>query len=174
MRSMRSTPAPPVSHQVVDLRRGRHSAPEKGACVVELASMLAGERFSDHPRSVCPVIASYMRTVNDYLDDEERQELYPYAAAIVGSRTSRRLSARRGRLCFSWLQGLGESSPPMGRLLARWLSSREAAVLCARAALREGGPPLALALADALIAEGTVVEPRADGTVARPTVAATA
>ena len=35
--TIRRTPAPPVSHQVVELAPGKHSSPEKGACVVELA-----------------------------------------------------------------------------------------------------------------------------------------
>jgi hypothetical protein len=141
--------------------------------VVELASMLAGERFSDHPRSVCPVIASYMRTVNDCLDEAERQELYPYAAAIVGTRGSRRLGARRGRLCLSWLQGMGGASSPWGRFFARWMSNGETALLCAKAALREGGAPLALALADALIAEGKPAEPEGEETFASAAVTAT-
>jgi hypothetical protein len=34
--------------------RGQHANPERGVCVMELASMLAGEPFTDHPRSVCP------------------------------------------------------------------------------------------------------------------------
>jgi len=43
----------PVTHQTIRLSRGKHSSPEEGACVMELASMLAGEPFSDHPcRSV--------------------------------------------------------------------------------------------------------------------------
>lgn len=152
--SIRSTPVPPVSHQVVELKPGRHTSPEQGACVVELASMLAGERFSDHPRSVCPVIAAYMRTVNDCLDEDGRQELFPYAAAIVGTRDSRHSSVHRGRLCRVWMQGLGGPSSRWGRFFPGWVSGGEAASLCAKAALREGGPPLALALADALIAAG--------------------
>lgn len=174
MTSIRSTPAPPVSHQVVELKSGRHASPDKGACVVELASMLAGERFSDHPHSVCPVIASYMRTVNDCLDEEERKELYPYAAAIVGTRGSRPLRLRRGHLCHSWLLGLSGASSPLKRFFARWTSSGEAALLCAKAALRKGGPPLALALADALIAEGAAAEPQEGEAVAAPAVTATA
>lgn len=165
---------PRASHQTVCLKQGRHSTPDRGACVVELASMLAGERFSDHPRAVCPVIASYMRTLNDCLDEAERQQLYPYAAAIVGTRGSRRLSARRGRLCRSWLQGLGGASSPWGRFFGRWMSKGETALLCAKAALREGGPSLALALVDTLIAEGQVAEPEDEGAVASPAVTAPA
>ena len=45
-----------VSHQTIKLSKGKHSSPRDGACVMELASMLAGEKFTDHPESVCPVI----------------------------------------------------------------------------------------------------------------------
>ena len=55
---------------------------------MELASMLAGERFSDHPRSVCRVIASFLRAYNDAVDDRRRQDLYRCAAQVVGTRSS--------------------------------------------------------------------------------------
>ncbi len=85
----------PVTHQTVRLSTGKHTSPEKGACVIELASMLADEPFSDHPRSVCPVIAALLRRYNDSLDDRRRQDLYPYAAKVVGSRGSVRLEHAR-------------------------------------------------------------------------------
>ena len=59
-----------TTFQTVRLARGRHQSPDQGACVMELASMLAGERFSDQPRTVCPVIAGFLRAYNDILDDE--------------------------------------------------------------------------------------------------------
>jgi hypothetical protein len=62
---------------------------------MELASMLAGERFSDRPGSVCPLIAALLRTYNDTLDDRRRQDLYRYAAESVGTRDAHRLQARR-------------------------------------------------------------------------------
>jgi hypothetical protein len=31
------------------LSRGKHRSPRKGACFMEFASLLAGERWSDHP-----------------------------------------------------------------------------------------------------------------------------
>lgn len=85
----------PVTHQTIRLSSGRHTSPEKGACVIELASMLAGEPFSDHPHSVCPVIAALLRRYNDSLDDHRRQDLYPYAAKVVGSRGPARLEHER-------------------------------------------------------------------------------
>ena len=52
-----------VSHQTIKLTAGKHSTPHEGACVMELASMLAGEPFSDHPASVCPVIGSLLMSI---------------------------------------------------------------------------------------------------------------
>jgi hypothetical protein len=144
-----------VTHQTVELRRGRHSSPEQGACVVELASMLAGEPFSDHPRSVCPVIAAYMRALNDGLGDAERQELYAYAAEIVGTRGSRRLRRARARACARWSSQLGAISPFRARTLGLWGSSRALGSLCANAALSsKAGESLPLSLADGLIQMG--------------------
>ena len=90
---------PPISHQTIKLSRGRHSSPEHGACVMELASMLAGESFSDHPRSVSRPIASFLRGYNDLLDDRRRADLYRYAAQTVGTAGSTEVEeARAARL----------------------------------------------------------------------------
>ena len=49
------------THQTVRLSRGKHASPRSGACVMELASMLAGEPFSDRPDCACPVIGAFLR-----------------------------------------------------------------------------------------------------------------
>lgn len=149
-----------VTYQTVELRRGRHSSPEQGACVVELASMLAGEPFSDHPKSVCPVIAAYMRALNDGLGDLERQELYGYAAAIVATRGSRRVRRARARACARWSAQLGAISPFRARTLGLWGSSRALGSLCANAALTaKANDSLPFALADGLIELGNGGQP---------------
>lgn len=78
----------PISYQTITLSKGKHASPQDGACAMELASMLAGEPFNDHPQSVCPVIGSFLRAYNDRIDDGRRQDLYGYAAKVVGSRAS--------------------------------------------------------------------------------------
>lgn len=93
---------PPVGYQTIKLSRGRHTGPGNGACVMELASMLAGERFSDHPRSVCPVIGSFLRGYNDLVDDDRRQNLYEYAALVVDSRASAAVQRARADLLTAW------------------------------------------------------------------------
>ena len=79
----------PATYQTIELSKGKHISPEEGACVMELASMLAGEPFSDHPRCACPVIGSFLRAYNDSVDDGRRQDLYAYASQMVGTRSGR-------------------------------------------------------------------------------------
>jgi hypothetical protein len=92
----------PVSYQTIKLSKGKHSNPEDGACVMELASMLAGEAFTDHPVSVCPVIGSFLRAYNDSIDDTRRQSLYEYASKVVGSRGAQRTQHARAERLAQW------------------------------------------------------------------------
>jgi hypothetical protein len=94
----------PVSYQTIKLSKGKHSSAEDGACVMELSSMLAGEPFTDHPASVCPVIGSFMRAYNDSVDDSRRQDLYAYASMVVGSRTSADVQRTRAEFLTAWAQ----------------------------------------------------------------------
>jgi hypothetical protein len=113
----------PTSHQTVRLARGRHQSPEQGACVMELASMLATEPFSDHPHAVCPVIAAFLRAYNDGVPDDRRQDLYGYAARVVGSASGRRVRRARARRCLLWyaseIPGARQPSR-LSLLLAGW------------------------------------------------------
>jgi hypothetical protein len=92
----------PVSYQTIKLGKGKHTRPEDGACVMELASMLAGEPFSDHSVSVCPVIGSFLRAYNDSIDDGRRQALYEYASKVVGSRGPQRTQQMRADRLAQW------------------------------------------------------------------------
>jgi hypothetical protein len=95
------------SHQTIRLKRGWHRSPRHGACVMELASMLAGEPFGDHPRSVCPVVASFLRAYNDGIDEVRRQDLYELAALVVGTAGDRSMRRRRAQRCADVLGRCG-------------------------------------------------------------------
>lgn len=90
------------SFQTLRLARGKHSSPWHGACVMELASLLAGEDFSDRPESVSPVIAAFLRGYNDLLDDRQRQDLIAYAAEAVGTAGSAALERARVERLIEW------------------------------------------------------------------------
>jgi hypothetical protein len=66
------------------LSAGRHRNPRKGACFMEMASFLAGERWSDHPSCTHPLLASLARLVNDSLGDSERGRLVTLIPDVVG------------------------------------------------------------------------------------------
>src|SRR4051794_41780583 len=66
-----------ATHQTVRLRRGAHASPAQGACVGELASMLAGEAFNDHPPRGCRGIARVLRVYNDRPPRAHAHELRP-------------------------------------------------------------------------------------------------
>jgi hypothetical protein len=92
------------SHQIVQLSTGSHRSPEDGVCVMELASMLADEPFSDRPASVCPVIAAFLRSYNDGVDDRRRRDLYEYASEAIGTRGSDDDAQRRADLFRIWIR----------------------------------------------------------------------
>lgn len=66
------------------LSRGRHRNPKRGACFMELASYLAGERWSDHPACTHPLLAALARLVNDNTGDESRAKLVQLVPSIIG------------------------------------------------------------------------------------------
>ena len=84
----------------VRLTQGGHDSPRDGVCVVELASLLAGEKFSDRPKCVDRVIGGYLRSLNDRVSHAERQRLLPYAERSVGSRANRKAAHLRRDLCM--------------------------------------------------------------------------
>jgi hypothetical protein len=160
---MSTTSSSVPSYQTVELSRGGHRSPEEGACVMELASMLAGERFGDHPKSVCRVIAGFLRAYNDAVDRDRRKDLFACAAAVVGTRGSRSTERARiewmlatldelgvlrlGRTLLDRLPWRGPCPEMIGRRLARALATRD------------HGHQRALTLVDELVAiDGTPEE----------------
>lgn len=94
------------NYQTVKLARGRHITPDAGVCVMELSSMLAGEPFSDRPRSVSPVIAGFLRAYNDLIDDRRRQDLFGCASDVIGTAGPRAVEEARAARLYSWGQQL--------------------------------------------------------------------
>ena len=66
------------------LSRGKHRSPRQGACFMELASFLAGERWSDDPACTHPLLAALARDINDYTSDAGRGELAELIPSVIG------------------------------------------------------------------------------------------
>ena len=73
-----------VPELVPVLSRGKHRSPRQGACFMELASYLAGERWSDHPACTHPLLAALARDVNDYTSDAGRAWLAGLVPSVIG------------------------------------------------------------------------------------------
>lgn len=79
-----------------DLKRGNHERPEDGLCALEAVAWFVGETHSDHPECVCPLIAHFIRSLNDRLEDR-RQELVAYIPRLANSVGPRRVFHSRLR-----------------------------------------------------------------------------
>lgn len=66
------------------LSRGRHRGPRRGACFMELASYLAGERWSAHPACTHPLLAALARDVNDHTGDTGLARLAELVPSVIG------------------------------------------------------------------------------------------
>ena len=85
------------------LAAGAHSPGADAMCVMEAVAMLAGEGWSDHPRCAGPVIGAFLRNWNDWLPDDERQQLKQYIPRLVGSKGTEAQEAERAWLANDWL-----------------------------------------------------------------------
>jgi hypothetical protein len=93
----------------IDLKSGSHRDPGVGMCFNEAASYLAGEKHSDSPQCVSPVIRRFGMALNDRLDDTRRQLLRPYVYRSLGTAGDGRDEERR-QMCAEWLI---ENLPPI-------------------------------------------------------------
>jgi hypothetical protein len=66
------------------LSRGKHRTPRKGACFMEMASVLANEPWSDKPRCTDPLLAQLARLVNDHSTDAHRSDLAVLIPSVIG------------------------------------------------------------------------------------------
>lgn len=134
-----------VNVDSVRLDPGAHRSPRDGVCLMELASLMAEEKFSDRPRCACVVIAAFLRDWNDRSGYAHRQRLRPYARRVIGSRASRSVTHRRRDVCLIWA-GADLSGNWVSRAMRRLtMRARILAILGIRPALRlnEGAGQLA-------------------------------
>jgi len=99
------------------LSRGKHRNARRGACFMEMASFLAGERWSDHPSCTHPLLAGMARLVNDTVSDQLRPRLVPLIPSVIGL-TSEDLHVDAAIALRSALTALPIASAPRQHVLA--------------------------------------------------------
>jgi hypothetical protein len=70
---------------VFTLQYGSHDSAEEGLCAMEAVAWLEGLPHDDRPKCTCPIIANFVREINDMADDEQRQRLVAYLPRLVGT-----------------------------------------------------------------------------------------
>lgn len=86
----------------ITLSKGAHPL-EDAVCVMEATALLAGETKSDHPQCASPVVSAFLRSWNDTLDDETRQQLKRHIPALIGSRGTKEQEEARSWMACDWL-----------------------------------------------------------------------
>ena len=67
------------------LSHGGHSDPKKGACVMEMVSFIAGEKWTDHPDCVHSAIQEIARNTNDFVSDDNRNIISDMIPRFIGT-----------------------------------------------------------------------------------------
>jgi hypothetical protein len=86
MKRAQQNRAADIPELVPTLSAGHHRSPRHGACFMEFASFLAGERWSDHPSCTDPTLGTLARAVNDTMHDDRRGELVTDIPRVIGLR----------------------------------------------------------------------------------------
>lgn len=75
---------PAIPDLMPTLSAGRHRSARQGACFMEFASYLAGERWSDHPACTHFLLAALARDINDLTTNDARDALMPLVTRVIG------------------------------------------------------------------------------------------
>jgi hypothetical protein len=84
------------------LTKGVHGNRGDGVCLMEAVAWWAGEKHTDHPACVSPVLGAFGRSLNDVLPGGKRQELRRLVPLLPGTADDSHDQAR-GYLALDWL-----------------------------------------------------------------------
>jgi hypothetical protein len=79
------------------LKSGTHKSFDDGACIMELVSYVAGEKWSDRPECSCQTLTTLAIGINDRVDEETRQKLKSIVPLIINTRGTREDRIARSR-----------------------------------------------------------------------------
>ena len=87
------------------LKEGSHSRRGKeSVCLMEAVAWVAGEKHSDRPQCVSPVLSAFGRAWNDGMrSDEEREQLKQYIPQLIGTAGDPDADERRAWMATDWL-----------------------------------------------------------------------
>lgn len=90
------------------LCRGSGNPSINKADLPQIAALLAGERYSDDPESISPVLVAFIRAL--WVPDGGLVELVPFANRLIGTSSRPDLDHRAAMTCLDWAVRVGPSS----------------------------------------------------------------
>ena len=91
------------------LRQGAHPSAvnvdeSTKMCALEAVAWMAGEPWSDAPKCACPVIATFVRSWNDGISDDDRRTelLQPLLPLLLNTRSTKDVESKRAYLIIDW------------------------------------------------------------------------
>jgi hypothetical protein len=91
-----------IDMETLTLTYGSHSNRNQGVCLMEAVAWFAGQKHTDHPPCVSPVLASFGISLNDNRDDAARQQLRQFIPRLPGTAGDGQ-DETRGYLALDWL-----------------------------------------------------------------------
>ena len=91
------TPSPDTTLDLdaLHLESGSHRDPDSGVCFLEAVALFAGEKHTEHPKCVSPLLANVGIRINDRATDTQRQDLKRFIPLVVGTAGDGKDDARR-------------------------------------------------------------------------------
>ena len=108
---------------IFSLSKGKHESAAEGVCAMEAVAWLEGLEHTDAPACTCPVIAAYVRVMNDKLSDMDRQRLVAYLPRLVGTVGDLEVAVERG-LIFAQAAGEVFAAGSLRKIRAENLAER--------------------------------------------------
>ena len=93
----------PFDLDAITLAYGAHDRRTDGVCVMEAVAWWAGEDHSDRPECASPAIAAFLRSWNDALPDDDRQQLRRWVPEVVGTNAGPAVDAELSWIALDWL-----------------------------------------------------------------------
>ena len=69
----------------IELKKGAHTNPRAGMCIMEAVAWWFGEDHTDYPECVSHVLREYCMNLNDRMPNDVRQRLVPYIPRLAGT-----------------------------------------------------------------------------------------
>jgi hypothetical protein len=93
----------PADLDTLILKAGVHNRRNLDSlCLMEAVAWFAGQPHTDHPPCVSPVISGFLRSWNDAMSEDDRQQLKPLIPLVIDTAATPEIEMRQSWLALDW------------------------------------------------------------------------